>query len=120
MLSLLAVFIGGGSGSLCRYGLSFLFPATVYPLATLAANVLACLLLGYLVGIDLQNNTIKLLLATGFCGGFSTFSTFGKEALALGQQQLWSGLGYTLLSILLGMIALYVGIAIGQYSTLDS
>lgn len=120
MLSLLAVFIGGGSGSLCRYGLSFLFTTTAYPLATLAANILACLLLGYLVGIDIQNNTIKLLLATGFCGGFSTFSTFSNETLALGQQQLWSGLGYMLLSMSLGVGALYIGIVIGQYSAFDS
>jgi fluoride exporter len=78
------VFMGGGLGSIVRYGivLGLQYWRPLFPWATLLANVLACFVLGYLAGLQtggsLTDNN-RLLFATGFCGGFSTFSTFTAE-----------------------------------------
>lgn len=88
MQAFLLVFIGGGLGSICRYGIARLLQAEHwdFPLATFIANALACVLLGFLVGLSLKgdmSSNHKLILMTGFCGGFSTFSTFSSETFHL-------------------------------------
>lgn len=88
--SFLLVFFGGGAGSVARYGVFLLLRPWQerFPWATLAANGLACLLLGFLLGWQMGgalSDQRRLLLATGFCGGFSTFSTFTAETWALWQ-----------------------------------
>ena len=124
MIGWILVFIGGGAGSMLRYYLSqrLNFDGTgyiIFPYGTIISNVISCFILGLLVqkqfSQDLPEN-YKLLLATGFCGGFSTFSTFAYEIyIYLHNDQLVAGLGYTCLSLVLGMVALILGIKLCQF-----
>ena len=104
------VFIGGGAGSLARYGigqLSLKFYKSDFPLGTLLANFLACLVLGLTIYILKDKLTqmewVKYLVLIGFCGGFSTFSTFSMETLKLFQQDL----------ILMGILNILISLALG-------
>ncbi len=90
MINALAVFIGGGFGCLARFGVSNIVALTIgsgFPIATLISNIASCLILGtgYYFFPDkmIENSTFRLLLITGFCGGFSTFSSFSFETIEL-------------------------------------
>ena len=107
MFHFILVFIGGGLGSVSRWGLSLALQPllTRFPWATLAANGLACLVMGILLGQQLgtaEAEQRRLLLAVGFCGGFSTFSTFTVETF-----QLWQSGQQTLVALnVLGSLGL--------------
>ncbi len=85
MKQLILVFIGGGFGSALRFviGKQFNSVSTGIPWGTFMANILGSLLIGVILGLAAKNDTLTsnqtLLLATGFCGGFTTFSTFAYE-----------------------------------------
>jgi len=111
----LMVFIGGGLGSLCRFGIAkWIAPyQLIFPYATLFANILSCIVLGYLVQLNLNSGVpqnLKWLIMVGFCGGFSTFSTFSSETFQLFQN---GQIGYAFLniggSVLVCLAAIYVG-----------
>jgi fluoride exporter len=92
MNQLLLVFVGGGLGSVTRFALGKYIQAQflqTFPFGTLGVNVLASLVLGLFVGMMdikyLTNPNYKSLIAIGFCGGFSTFSTFSNDTLLLMQ-----------------------------------
>ncbi len=100
--NMLLVALGGGLGSVGRYLVSKYIQGS-FPWGTLTVNLLGSLLIGILVGMVAKGSLspeMKLMLVTGFCGGFTTFSTFANESLSL----LKTG------NVLL--MALYVGISV--------
>ena len=116
MRDLLLVFAGGGLGSIARYFVGKVLKnwQPIFPAATLAANFLSCLVFGAVVmlGVSKMNLTysLKLLLITGFCGGFSTYSAFTFETVELfktGQQGL--ALSNIVLNFALSVSGLYLG-----------
>ena len=115
--NLLLVLLGGGFGSVARYLLSYFFTknnTSNFPWATFIANSLGCLIIGLLFGYiqknNLQNETLKLLLITGFCGGFTTFSTFSLENIQFIQNQNYNlAIIYTLTSLFVGFLAVIIG-----------
>lgn len=122
MNTLIAVFIGGGLGSLARYGISIMMvrqQMNSYPWATLISNTASSLIIGILMGSQLagqdsENNIWKSLLAAGFCGGFSTFSAFSMETIELAQngmihQAAINGAANLVLSLVATLAGIWIG-----------
>lgn len=118
--SILIVGAGGFVGTALRYLVNVLskqFFSSDFPIATFIVNIVGCFLIGAVFGVaektGLLTNFQILLLATGFCGGFTTFSAFANEAFLLGTQGHWllSGV-YVIGSIVMGIVAVWVGRAI--------
>lgn len=115
MKQILLVALGGGVGAVCRYGLTLLPINGKFPCSTLLANLAGALIIGFLAGCAAQISKfppeLNLLLKTGFCGGFTTFSTFSLDTVSLLQQHRYlAGCGYAALS-LAGCLA---GVVLGQ------
>ncbi len=117
MQKVLIIFIGGGLGSISRYLLTKFviqqFKAP-FPLGTFTVNILGCLLIGifvaYLEKTANLNPAWALLLTTGFCGGFTTFSTFSLEnTLLLRNGDYLTFFAYTMLSVVIGLSAVFFG-----------
>ena len=116
MKSFLLVFLGGGLGSGLRYLVSIAMNqySKVLPYGTFIVNILGCLLIGLILGYAQKENTLTsnqtLLLATGFCGGFTTFSAFANENLELIKNgELFNFSVYTIGSVLIAILAVYIG-----------
>ncbi|MFP3421662.1 fluoride efflux transporter CrcB [Bacillus sp. SIMBA_154] len=118
MKAYLAVFIGGLLGTLCRYELSQTVVSQTFPYATMIENILGSLLLGFATGYFLFQKGKKYLAAligTGFCGGFTTMSTFSKETVLLLQAgQFNLSMMYILLSVIAGVAVALSGLMIAQ------
>jgi len=116
MKNLFLVFIGGGIGSVLRYiiGKYLNSPETGIPYGTFAANILGSLFIGIILGLAAKNNTFTsnqtLILATGFCGGFTTFSTFAYENHILLKSGDFTNFAiYTIASFVIGFLAVFLG-----------
>ena len=113
---LLLVGLGSGLGGMCRYLVSQLLVTTQngFPWGTFTVNIVGSLLIGLLWGLSSRlpslSPVLTLLFMVGFCGGFTTFSTFSREGLSLLQTQNYTlFLLYTLGSVVLGILAVMVG-----------
>ena len=121
--SLLIVGTGSFIGGAMRYWLSTLMKSVCgqgFPWGTLMVNLLGCFLFGMLFAVfgksNATDNTLYLLLTTGICGGFTTFSTFANESVQMLQQgNTWGFVGYVATSVVAGLalIALGYGVARG-------
>ncbi len=116
MKNILCIALGGAVGSILRYILSKTVSNSIgnlFPWGTFVVNVMGCLLMGVLLGIAAKHNIsteLKCLLIVGFCGGFTTFSTFAAESLSLIKGQDWiSVVIYLTLSLWIGITAVWTG-----------
>lgn len=112
--NILLVGLGGGIGSVCRYWVSLALPARNFPLATLAVNISGCFLIGMVFAGSVKQeglaDTWKLFLATGICGGFTTFSAFSVENLGMLQSgKTGMAFLYIIVSVVLGIAATFAG-----------
>lgn len=118
MRNLLYIFIGGGTGSILRYLISNytqkLWNINSFPMGTFLVNITGCLLMGFLTSYFMKNdNSLKFLLITGLCGGYTTFSAFSAENYSLWQNQQYGILFlYIVLSVVLGLGAVIVGMKV--------
>ncbi len=116
-LSGLIVFLGGGLGSYCRYLISKIINeqiTTMFPWGTLTVNLIGCLVIGIIIGL-IEKVPISpywgLFLVTGFCGGFTTFSSFSLENnLLLRNQEYSLLLVYTMMSLFWGFAGTFLGL----------
>ena len=107
------VFIGGGTGALCRWAVSLINPMSSegFPVNTTIVNLVGCLLIGIAAAVLVEGNQkMQLLLIMGFLGGFTTFSSFGLDLFRLIEQQQWQmAVIYVLLSNLVGVLLVLIG-----------
>jgi len=116
--TLLLVGTGGFLGSVSRFLASRLIQENLpvaFPFGTFFVNVSGCFLIGLIFGLSERSSVLdsgwKMFLAVGFCGGFTTFSTFANENLALLRDgDFFHFLMYTGLSVFLGITATFLGV----------
>lgn len=119
MKDILLVGFGGFVGSIARYRLgAFILHRSEswpFPLSTLCINLLGCFVIGALAGLaekySFLTNDLRLLLFTGFLGGFTTFSAFGLEGMNLIRRGDWAiAFSYAACSVIGGLLAVWIGL----------
>lgn len=117
MKEVFLVFLGGGIGSALRYLVSKSFTGWInnpFPYSTFLVNIIGCFLIGIFLTLperfDWFTLEYRLFLATGICGGFTTFSTFSYENFALIKEgDYMYFVSYTILSFAIGLAATFLG-----------
>lgn len=119
MKILLAIGFGSFLGGIARYLITLLIQNKIlstFPYGTLAVNVIGCFLIGIVYGLSVRGNINvewRLFLATGFMGGFTTFSSFSNDTVnLLRDAQYWQAFSYVAISVLIGLIATFGGISL--------
>jgi len=116
----LLVGMGGFIGSISRYYsqqiISKSFPSAL-PYGTLIVNIVGCFLIGIIYALSEKGNILtpewRIFLATGFCGGFTTFSTFSYESINLINDGEWFNVSlYVAVSVIIGFLSTYLGISL--------
>jgi CrcB protein len=117
MYKLLLVFVGGGVGSVLRYLIGRYYNQVEHNvfLGTFIVNITGSLIIGILFGLAEKNHLLSpnqtLLLATGFCGGFTTFSTFALENSSLIKSgNYWMLFLYLSSTVIVGLLAVFLGL----------
>lgn len=130
MLKLLLVFVGGGLGSVSRYGvgrfIAYITPTdlepphwlNLYPFATMLVNIIGCAIIGFAwawaLAKDQGHSPAMVFLIVGVLGGFTTFSSFGWETLELIQNHRFGIASlYVVMSLTLGLLGVFGGYTIG-------
>ena len=122
MLKILLIGLGGFFGAISRYSIQTLlsnrYPGT-FPWGTFVVNIIGCLFIGIIYGLaerhKLMNEEMRLLLAVGFCGSFTTFSAFSAENLNMFELGNYTTMGlYITASILLGLGAVFTGVLLAR------
>lgn len=114
----LLVGLGGAAGCMARYGAGLFINkhfGKLFPLATFSVNMVGCFLIGLVFGYmqrHMEDNTFWLVMATGFCGGFTTFSSFALENNNMLGSHNATALVYTLLSLVAGVLLCRTGIVL--------
>lgn len=120
MKNLIYIFLGGGTGSLLRFLISNytqkLWNINSFPLGTFLVNISGCFLIGCLSAYFLKiDNSLKYLLITGLCGGYTTFSTFSAENFSLYQNSNYIILiFYSLSSLIIGILMVFLGFQVAK------
>lgn len=120
--ALIAVFVGGGAGSMLRYGVQLLLHERIvpysFPWSTLAVNIIGSGLIGLFYALSAKFNLsaeVRLLLTAGLCGGFTTFSTFSYDIVEMGRHgQVLPIILYATMSIVLGILATLGGASLSK------
>jgi len=122
-MNLFVVFIGGGIGALARYllqGFVYRFAGTEFPYGTLIVNILGCFTIGILMSSMeerfLATPTLRLFLTIGILGGFTTFSSFSYETMALVREgNLLAGGMNVIATVVVCLGATWLGLGLGRY-----
>ena len=115
MDKIIFIGLGGALGAICRYLLSLIPYKGDFPYMTLLTNLLGAILIGVVVGMAGKNKemskNLTLFLKTGFCGGFTTFSTFSLETLSLFEShRMITGTLYAVVSVVLCVLGVWIGL----------
>ncbi len=124
ILDLIYVGLGVLIGSIGRYLVAGtvhqIFPGTFFPLGTAIVNIIGCFLIGILTGLaelrNLLSPEMRMFLLIGLLGGFTTFSTFGHETIALMRDgQFFHAVGNVLIQVIIGLSGVWLGYNVTRY-----